>query len=612
MKLPLLALALALTSLATSRGDETPLINAAARQALSLNGRWHIIVDPYDNGYVNYRLEPFDAAAKPTGGYFLDRKPANPSELIEYDFDRSPSLNVPGDWNSQEEKLLYYESTVWYRRKFDFTPSSTTTRQFLHFGGANYTADVYLNGQKLGQHVGGFTPFQFEVTGKLRAAGNSLVVRVNNKRAPEAVPTVNTDWWNYGGLTRDVMLLETPATCIRDYSLQLQPGADHRVRGYVQLAGPALQQPVKVEIPALHLAVEVMADATGRAPFEFVLTGAELWSPEHPRLYEVTLSAGADHLTEKIGFRTIETRGADILLNGKSIFLRGISLHEENPLRGGRATTPADARQLLGWARELGCNYVRLAHYPHNEHMARVADEMGILLWAEVPVYWTIHWDNPATYANAENQLTELITRDRNRASIIIWSMANETPISPARTVFLKKLVAHTRVLDPTRLISAAMERHSPPEDPRTSIVEDELAEVTDLVSFNQYIGWYVGMPDDCAKANWIINYNKPVIVSEFGADALQGLHGDRRTRFTEEFQADLYRQTLAMLEKIPQLRGLTPWILCDFRSPRRALPQIQDGWNRKGLIGENGTRKQAFAVLQEFYARKAAEAAAP
>ena len=158
------------------------------------------------------------------------------------------------------------------------------------------------------------------------------------------------------------------------------------MRGYVQLAGPALQQSVKVEIPALHLAVEVAADATGRAPFEFVLTGAELWTPEHPRLYEVTLTAGADHLTEKVGFRTIETRGADILLNGKSIFLRGISLHEENPLRGGRATTAADARQLLGWARELGCNYVRLAHYPHNEHMARVADEMGILLWAEVPV----------------------------------------------------------------------------------------------------------------------------------------------------------------------------------------------------------------------------------
>ncbi len=609
MKILLRMAVLAVVLFSTLSAAEMPFINASARQALSLNGRWQIIVDPYDNGYFNYRLDPFDAAEKPTGGYFLDRKPATPSELLEYDFDRSPSLNVPGDWNSQEEKLFYYESSVWYRRKFDFTSQVAGSRQFLHFGGANYTADVYLNGKKLGQHTGGFTPFQFEVTGKLLATGNSLVVRVNNKRAPEAVPTVNTDWWNYGGLTRDVSLLETPATAIRDYAFQLQPGPDHRVRGYLQLDGVTPSQSVKVEIPALKLAVEAATDASGRAAFEFGLNGAELWSPEHPRLYEVSLSAGADHLTEKIGFRTIETRGADILLNGKSIFLRGICLHEENPLRGGRATTAAEARQMLGWARELGCNYVRLAHYPHNENVARVADEMGILLWAEVPVYWTIHWDNPATYANAENQLTELITRDRNRASIIIWSMANETPISPARTAFLKKMVAHARELDPTRLISAAMEVHADPADINTKIVEDPLAEVTDVVSFNQYIGWYVGVPDDCAKVRWVVPYNKPVLISEFGGDALQGMHGDRLTRFTEEFQADLYRKTLPMLEKIPQLRGMTPWILCDFRSPRRVLPQIQDGWNRKGLIGENGTRKQAFSVLQEFYARKAAEA---
>ncbi|AOS43080.1 Beta-glucuronidase [Lacunisphaera limnophila] len=603
-------LVLALAALTGLVAPATPLINAADREVLALNGRWHVIVDPYDNGYVNYRLQRFDEATKPSGGYFLDRKPATPAELIEYDFDTSASLNVPGDWNSQDDKLLYYESTVWYRKRFDYTPRAAGARQFLHFGGANYEADVYLNGAKLGRHVGGFTPFEFEVTGKLKPTGNSLVVRVNNARRPEAVPTVNTDWWNYGGLTRDVRLLETPATAIRDFALRLQPGADRRVRGFVQLDGPG--QPVTVEIPELKIAVAATADAAGRATFEFALTGAELWSPESPRLYAVTLTAGADRLTDRVGFRTIETRGADILLNGKSTFLRGISLHEENPLRGGRATTPADARQLLGWAQELGCNYVRLAHYPHNEHMARVADELGILLWAEVPVYWTIHWDNADTYANAENQLTELITRDRNRASVIIWSMANETPISPARTVFLKKLVAHTRALDPTRLISAAMERHSPADDPSTSIVEDELAEVTDLVSFNQYIGWYVGMPDDCAKAKWIINYNKPVIVSEFGADALQGLHGDRRARFTEEFQADLYAQTLTMLEKIPQLRGMTPWILCDFRSPRRHLPNIQDGWNRKGLIGENGTRKMAFGVLQEYYARKAAAYAKP
>jgi len=593
-------------------------VNAYARQALSLNGAWRIIIDPYDNGYFNYRRQPHDASPNPTAGYFLDRQPADRSELLEYNFATSPTLLVPRDWNSQDARLLYYEGSLWYRRTFDFTPSMPDRRVFVYFGGANYETDVYLNGQKLGHHVGGFTPFAFEVTGLLRPTGNSLVARVNNQRHADGVPTDNTDWWNYGGLTRDVMILETPAAFIRDYFLQLKPGAADRVAGYVQLDGARGAQPVKIEIPELHVSTDATTDAAGRAAIEFALKGAELWSPENPRRYEVILSAGvdtpgaagADRLSEQIGFRTIATRGTDILLNGKPVFLRGICLHEENPLRGGRATTPADDRLLLTWAKELGCNYVRLAHYPHNEHMARLADEMGLLLWEEVPVYWTIHWENPDTFANAANQLTELITRDKNRASVIIWSLANETPVTPARTEFLTKEAALARRLDPTRLISAAMERSDDPADPNVRHVKDPLADVVDIVSFNEYIGWYTALPDDCAKTRWVIEYNKPVLISEFGADAAQGLHGDRLTRFSEEFQEDFYRQSLAMLTKIPQLRGMTPWILCDFRSPRRPLPGVQDGWNRKGLIGENGTKKKAFHVLQKFYAEKAAEAA--
>ncbi len=609
----LLKVVAALASCVSLGAVETPLLNVTARQPISLGGRWHAIVDPYDNGYFDYRLTPWDAAENPTGGYFLDRSPNDSGDLVEYDFDRSPALNVPGDWNSQDDKLLYYEGSIWYRRKFDFTARDGATRQFIYFGAANYEADVYLNGRKLGRHVGGFTPFQFEVTGRLKPAGNSLVVRVNNQRHAAGVPTVNTDWWNYGGLTRDVYLVQTPALQIRDYGFQLQRGAMERVTGYVQLDGGAnAGQTVKVAIPELGVATEAQTDGHGRASVEFALTGATLWSPESPKLYDVAISAGADQISERIGFRTIETRGTDILLNGKPVFLRGISLHEEDPLRGGRACTEAEARMLLGWARDLGCNYVRLAHYPHDEYMTRVADELGLLVWAEVPVYWTIHWNDPETYANAEAQLTEMITRDRNRASVVIWSMANETPISPARTSFLAKLATRARALDPTRLISAAMEVHADPTDPNTEIVEDPLAEYADVVSFNEYIGWYVGRPADCAKVRWVVRYNKPVLISEFGGDALQGLHGDSHKRFTEEFQAELYRQTLPMLEKIPQLRGMTPWILCDFRSPRRALPNVQDGWNRKGLIGQNGIRKEAFFVLQRYYGKKAAEAALP
>jgi beta-glucuronidase len=150
------------------------------------------------------------------------------------------------------------------------------------------------------------------------------------------------------------------------------------------------------------------------------------------------------------------------------------------------------------------------------------------------------------------------------------------------------------------------MEVHTDPADANHKIVDDPFGQHTDLLSFNQYVGWYDGLPSKLPNVRWTLGYEKPVVITEFGADALQGLHGDKLTRFSEEYQEDLYRGTLAMLQKIPQWRGATPWILCDFRSPRRPLPNVQDGWNRKGLIGENGTRKKAFYVLKEFYDAKA------
>jgi beta-glucuronidase len=604
--------ALFLLALVPALRADPALDHVYARSSVSLNGKWRIIIDPYENGYYDYRHVPYDAAEKPTGGYFLDKQPKDKTELLEYNFDTSPTLTVPGDWNSQDAHLLYYEGTVWYRRRFNAQKSAPDSRLFLYFGAANYRADVYLNGKKLGTHIGGFTPFSYEVTALVKDSDNSLVVRVDNTRHADAVPTVNTDWWNYGGLTRDVMLVETPATFISRHRLQLKKGTTDRIEADIQLDGSKKQQRINVALGDTTIAIEVETDASGAAHFEISAAGLTLWSPENPKLYRATVTAETDRLTDKIGFRTIETRGSEILLNGRPVFLRGISIHEENPLRGGRAYSPEDARLLLGWAKELGCNFARLAHYPHNEHMARIADEIGVLLWEEVPVYWTISWKNPDTLANARTQLTDLITRDYNRASVVVWSVANETPVSEDRTRFLRTLVETARAADHTRLVSAAMEVRADPADATHKIVDDPFGEFTDLLSFNEYVGWYDGGPDKIGRVHWTIKYDKPVFISEFGADALQGMHADALTRFSEEYQADLYRRTIAMLEKIPQWRGTTPWILCDFRSPRRPLPAVQDGWNRKGLIGENGTKKMAFGVLREFYDRKAAEAAKP
>jgi len=575
------------------QAQSTGLItNTEGRKTTSLDGQWQTIVDPYESGYYNYRYQPSD------NGYFKNAKPKSKSDLIEYDFDKSATLKVPGDWNTQSDQLFFYEGTVWYKKSFDYQ-RQPDKRVFVYFGAANYFADVYLNGEKLGQHEGGFTPFNFEITKLVRDMGNFLVVKVDNKRRRDAVPTLMTDWWNYGGLTREVMLIETPTTFVNDYMVQLKPGSRDRVNGWVRLSGAKLSQRITVRIPEAGVVKSFATDGNGLAAIDFN-ADLKLWSPESPKLYDVTIEAETDQVQDKIGFRSIETHGTDILLNGRPIFLRGVCIHEEAPLRGGRAYSREDAVTLLGWAKELGANFVRLAHYPHNEFMIREADRMGIMVWSEIPVYWTIEWENPATLENARNQLSEVIVRDKNRAAVVIWSVANETPLSDARLSFLRNLISHARHLDPTRLLSAAMERHY--LDAKTQMIDDPLGEFLDVLGCNEYVGWYDGLPEKADGLEWKSKYQKPLVMSEFGGDALFNHHGDPLTRWTEEYQENIYQHQISMLKRIPFLRGAAPWILMDFRSPRRPLPGIQDYWNRKGLISDRGEKKKAFFVMQRWY----------
>lgn len=580
-----------------AEGPSFQIANVQARRVTSLNGKWKTIVDPYENGYYDFRMQVSRE------GYFLNLKPKDKSDRVEYDFDTSETLNVPGDWNSQRDSLFFYEGTVWYRKSFDYQPKPNT-RLFLHFGGANYETMVYLNGERLGMHTGGFTPFDFEITGKVRPRDNFVIVKVDNKRHREGVPTLNTDWWNYGGITREVDLVELPATFVKDYLVQLRKGSMDTIAGWVRLDGAQPRQRVTVNIPEAHASVNVQTDAQGYAAFTLPAK-LTLWSPENPKLYDVRVEAETDTVRDQIGFRTIETRGTEILLNGKPVFLRGISIHEEAPFRAGRAFSVEDSRTLLGWARELGCNFVRLAHYTHNENMVREADRLGLLVWSESPVYWMIDWENPETLANASNQITEAITRDRNRAAVIFWSVANETPITAVRNTFLNRLANLVKTEDPTRLTTAAMMHHEV-AGTNDVVLDDPLGDTLDVLGCNEYIGWYDGAPEKADRVTWKSPYNKPLIMSEFGGDALAGHHGDDATRWTEEFQERIYRHQVGMLNRIPFLRGTSPWVLMDFRSPRRALPNIQDFFNRKGLVSERGERKKAFFILQEFYKEKA------
>lgn len=595
----IIMLCLTLSFFGNAIAKEIPLLsNINSRNNISLNGKWNYIVDPLENGYYDYRLMPFK-----TNGFFENKK-FSTSELIEYNFETSPTMDIPSDWNSADKSFFFYEGTMWFKKDFVYKKSAKM-KGILYFGAVNYDAKVYVNGKFVGQHVGGYTPFNFDVTEELVDGNNFVVVKVDNKRHKDNVPTVNMDWWNYGGITRDVVLSQVPVTYIEDYLVQLDKTKKGIISGWIKLNNAVANTSLSVQIPELKIKQNVVTDAKGIAFFS-VKANPIMWTPESPKLYSIIVKKADETINDQIGFRTIETKGKEILLNGKKVFLRGISIHEEAPFRSGRAWSKEDAVTLLTWAKELGCNYVRLAHYPHNETMVREAERMGLMVWSEVPVYWTISWSNPATYDNAERQLHDMIYRDKNRCAVVIWSIANETPHSDERDLFLMKLSKYAHQQDNSRLISMAMEVTK--SDNNVNTLHDNLNEYVDVISFNQYLGWYRGSNETCKDMNWVIPYDKPVIISEFGGSALQGRHGDKTERWTEEYQEELYKQNTQMFARIDGLSGVSPWILVDFRSPRRQLYDIQNFYNRKGLISSEGIKKKAFYVMQDWYKTKEQE----
>lgn len=578
-----------------------PLLHIPARKRISLDGEWRYILDPFDAAKRgNNRRRTFWNALAPG--------PEGP--LVEYDWLESPTIDLPRDWNSHAAELLWYDGPVYFRRTFT-AEEKPDVRRFLAFEAVNYHATIWLNAEKIAEHEGGFTPFAVDVTDRLRPGENAITVCADSRHHREAVPTDYTDWQNYGGITRSVWLVETPATRIEDVFVRLE-GA--RVVADVMLAGPdRAGQRITLKLGPLSLTGMTGPDGIARLDGNRP-KGLALWSPENPVLHPLTVTSPADRIADHIGLRTIATRGREILFNGQPLFLRGISLHEE-PIGsvGTRRMTESDARRLLGEAKALGCNFVRLAHYPHSEVTLRVADELGLIVWSEIPVYWEqIAYGAPHTLALARSMLDDMIRRDRNRCSIGLWSVANETPVEELRTRFLRTLIADARALDPTRLLTAALNKNvdvgGVAEGATRFSVEDPLGADLDVLAVNQYEAWYSDRsPDEIAQVSFTSIYDKPLMFSEFGADAKHGTRGPREHLWTEEYQAWLYEETLKLVDRTHGCVGLSPWVLKDFRSPRRWHGKHQQFWNRKGLIAETGERKLAWAVLHDYYMKKAA-----
>jgi len=558
------------------------MIFMGGRATVDLGGDWHFALDLFDEGLRQqwYRDAPGD--------------PADWQVPRDYDSGDWQTAPVPSTWNLLKPEWFYFEGSAWYTRFFQAPDLAPVERLFLRIGAANYEARVFLNGRFAGAHRGGSTPFFVELGPHLSNGENRLQIQVENRRLADRVPMHHTDWFNYGGLYRDVRLVPVPDVFIRDFRIALVPGsAFSRIAVEVELSAPT-DETVRLAIPALGVDAAVPIKQ-GRGRIE-IAARPELWSPEDPRLYDVTLAAGRDFVTDRIGFREVRVEGHEILLNGRPLWLRGICCHEDDVALG-KATSDEDISRRLGHARDLGANCIRLAHYPHHEDVARLADETGMLLFEEIPVYWAIDFANPDTYADAENQLKELIRRDANRASVIFWGVGNENADTDARFAFMRGLAEAARDADPTRLVTAAClinrERFR---------IEDRLADALDVIGLNEYYGWYE--PDFADLERLLANSDpdRPVMITECGADAVTGRQGVAGELFSEAHQAHVLETQLRTVAKAPYIRGFFPWLLYDFRSERRQTT-FQRGYNLKGLIDLDKTRKKrAFETLRRLY----------
>ncbi len=620
-----------------------------SRQIQSLNGEWSYIVDPMNNGLPESSF---------FGGFPKNKIQKTGMELIEYNFETASKIQIPGAWNAIDERLFFYRGPVWLYKKFNYSPKKEALTH-LYIEGSNFTTKIFLNGSIVGEFEGGYVPFNFNISKYLKEGENILLVQTDNTLDESSVPTQKTDWWPWGGIVGDVYVVETPKQFIQNAYLQLNPDDFSAVLFKLEMNKESSGHIIKLEIPELQFKAEYKTNSLG-AISENIKINPQLWSPLSPKLYEVKISSEAETISDKIGFRSIQTKGQKIYLNNSEIQFKGIAMHSEPIGIPGPAFSKEHFQKLLLTAKDLNINFIRAAHYPYTRHLAKVADQLGLMLWEEVPVYWNIDWDNSNTLNIAKNQITRLVQRDQNRASVVVWSVANETPLSSSRMRFLKTLLDEIEINDSSRLSTAALlsgseeqfrslvlvlalqgsksqwvtpkekaifqlilDQANIPIDSELSFslsIDDPLGESVDLISYNEYFGWYYVtfftdqmkisegtlrklmfevMPDIKISSS----FDKPIHISEFGAGAKYGNHTNKI--WSEEYQAKLYKHQLEMLSNNPQIQGISPWVFKDFRAMLRPLPGIQDFYNRKGLIDENGNKKEAFDVLADFYENK-------
>ncbi len=540
------------------------LATAFSRPALVLNGEWQHVTDPNADYIYPLSSETFIADSK---------------------------LNVPSDWNSQNPDLLNYQGIVWYKTTFDFYGPTKNDKVLLHFGGIEGKGVIYLNGQKIGEQHLAYIPFNFEVQNYLKKGENELVIAIDNVKLEANIKEENQEF-HYGGITRDVKLIILPATYIQDYQIMLDPNNPYVIKGFVQLSGQSIEKKkINLNIRGLQINEDLITDAYGKASFNIPNSDIDYWSPNAPHLYRINLKTDQDRLIDQVGFRTVEVQGSDILLNGTKIFLKGIDIKEEIPQRGGRAFEQEDAIFLLEKAKELGCNFVRLTHHPHNKFMVRMADRLGLMILEEISIAPYTSKSNTDNYNALNHTFRTIFQRDKNKASVIFWSFLNQGSKDDQSQQAIIPLLEEAKKSDPSRLITTVLESENINASTSIRTVTNSLANYVDALSIR------LDFPKNQAANSQILNYPKWRFIQNKPVLAFGYYHSKQNHDSLTEFQK---REAWELVQEIPGIQGFSPGSLMDFRSPQPN--NLNEEWNTSGFLTSEGELKSIFSTLQDFY----------
>jgi len=548
-------------------------ITSTTRKCTYLDGTWDFAADPHDLGL---------------GAGWYDRFPQD-----------CVPMWIPGVWNTSRP-YLNYEGVGWFRTRLSLRECAAAA---ISFGSVTQQANVWLDGEPLGEHYGGFLPFSFLLIGS-EPGQHELIVRVDNTHdMTSTIPSAHLDWWRYGGIPRPVWVedLQGPGyvASLRLTSL-VGDKPTLRVRSeVVNLSDQPLDDVWTLYVedePLLSREVHLAPGDSQVLMFGQQVRDVRLWSPDDPQLYRIRLAFAGDDLIERTGFRDLKVVKRQVLLNGEPIRILGVNRHEDHPEWG-----PALPQHLmlrdLDLVKHLGANAIRGAHYPNDQRMLDLCDERGVLFMEEIPL-WGFGREQRARDIigdRASAMLWAMIDRDVSHPCIWAWSLLNECATdAPEGRMLLERLAETAREADPTRPVTFASSRN----------LDDICFDLVDLVCVNAYYGWYthdLTWPKFLDKVRAKIG-ERPLLVTEFGAGAIPGCHNiDEDVCWSEEYQSEVLTKAIGHFLRRDDLLGFYIWQLFDTRSDKAFALRRPRGYNNKGLLNQYRRPKLAYHAVRNL-----------